>query len=332
MKPEQKSLRIGAAVILFALLLRFLASGMVDTGFLASPKFSSIMLYLGTGRIYRPQSLPQSPDTPLSPEVTAPPKAEDPVPPPVQAVFGESDALLVSLNNYPGYDLDIASLLTQPLNWNLTGPEPTVLIYHSHASESYENTENYSQSDPYRTQDNRYNMLSIGTHLKSCLEAKGITVLHDTTVYDYPSYDDAYILSRKSVEAYLEEYPSICLVLDIHRDAYEDGNGNQARNTVTINGTSSSRLMILTGSNSTGQGHTGWKTNLSTALKLQTTLEKLYPGLCRPVTIRSSTFNQDMSPGALLIEVGTAGDTRQDALNAATLLAEGIAALAYGSQ
>jgi stage II sporulation protein P len=67
------------------------------------------------------------------------------------------------------------------------------------------------------------------------------------------------------------------------------------------------------------------------AVKLQAVLQRLYPGLCRNLTVRSSAFNQDLSPGALLIEVGTAGDTRQDALYAAELLADGIAELSHGS-
>lgn len=330
MKPEQKSLRIGAAVIAFAVIMRFFGSGMAEdlTKLMIRWNFPAVMLYLGTGRVYHQYEAPPV-DAPPAEQTESPQVTE---PEPVQAVFGEEDALLVSLTNYPGYTLDVDTLLQQPLCWDLTIAEPTVLIYHSHTCESYENTENYIASDPYRTQDNRYNMVSVGAHLASRLEENGITVIHDTTVYDYPSYNDAYILSRKTVEEYLAEYPSICLVLDIHRDAYEDGSGNQARNTVNVNGVSSSRLMVLTGSNASGQGHTQWQENLSKAVKLQAVLERMYPGLCRPVTIRSTAFNQDMSPGALLIEVGTAGDTRQDALNAAGFLADGIVALAHGSR
>ncbi len=327
MKPEQKSLRVGTAVIVFAVVLRLIAGGLLEdiAKLMISPDFPTLMLYLGTGRIYQHQSPAAVPELTQPPLETAPPQVSP-------TVFGQEDAVFVSLTNYPGVELDVETLLTTPLSWDLTVPEPTVLIYHSHASESYENTENYTPSDPYRTHDARYNMLSIGTRLTECLEEKGITVIHDTTVYDAVSYNDAYILSRKSVEAYLQEHPSICLVLDIHRDAYEDSAGNQASNTVTVNGVSSSRLMVLTGSNSSGQGHTHWQENLATAVKLQAVLERQYPGLCRPVTIRSTAFNQDVSPGALLIEVGTAGDTRQEALNAVTFLAEGIAALAHGSQ
>jgi stage II sporulation protein P len=175
-------------------------------------------------------------------------------------------------------------------------------------------------------------MISIGKHLAQCLEKQGVSVIHDTTVHDYPSYNDAYKLSRQTVQRYLEQYPTISLVLDIHRDAYEDSDGNQLSSTVSIDGVTASKLMIVAGTNGYDEGHPDWRENLSVAVKLHAVLEKSYPGLCRSLAIRSSAFNQDLSPGSLLIEVGTAGDTRQQALAAAEFLADGIAQLSQGSQ
>lgn len=330
MKLEQKSLRIGGAVILLAVMLRFLGSGLfTDASELhIDHDLASFLLYLGTGRVYSETAKEDQPseilyDTPTEPEATCPE--------PKQQAFSADDAALVSVTNHPGYNIDVAAMLETPLVWDLTEKAPTVLIIHSHTCESYENTEGYTPSDPYRTMDERYNMVSIGKHLADKLRQKGISVLHDTTIHDYPSYNDAYPQSRKTVQKYLEEYPTIQLVLDIHRDAYEDKSGNQVRNTVTIDGRSASRLMLVAGTNAYDQGHSNWQENLSMAVKLQTVLQRLYPGLCRNLTVRSSAFNQDLSPGSLLIEVGTAGDTRQDALYAAELLADGIAELAYGS-
>lgn len=329
MKPEQKSLRIGAAVILLAVMLRFLGSGFLS-GVSANTDLAAVLLYAGTGRVFTATEVTappqQDPEAPTEPEATVPKPSE-----PEQQVFSAEDAVLVSVTNHPGYDIDVEAMLETPLDWDLTTESPAVLIIHSHTCESYENTEGYVPSDAYRTKDSRYNMVSIGAYLASCLQARGISVIHDTTVHDYPSYNDAYPQSRKTIQKYLEEYPSIQLVLDIHRDAYEDSSGNQARNVVTINGKSSSRLMLVAGTNANGQGHPDWQTNMAMAVKLQTVLQRLYPGLCRNLTMRSSAFNQDLSPGSLLIEVGTAGDTRQDALYAAELLADGIAQLAAGS-
>lgn len=333
MKSEQKSLRIGAFVIFLAVFLRLVTGDYFAASDTLSldPRFASILLYAGTGRVFSLEETPSCVDTPQNlptePDATLPE-----MPQPQQQTFSAEDAVLVSVTNHPGYDIDISAMLEAPLSWDLTGNEPTVLIYHSHTCESYENTEGYTPSDPYRTMDANYNMVSVGTHLAQCLEAWGIPVLHDTTVHDYPSYDDAYTLSRQTVQNYLKMYPSIQLVLDIHRDAYEDSRGNQARNTIAINGKSVSKLMLVAGTNASGYNHQDWETNLSIAVKLQTVLQKRYPGLCRNLTMRSYYFNQDLSPGALLVEIGTAGDTRQDALNAAELLAEGIAELAHGSK
>lgn len=332
MKPEQKTLRIGAFAIVLAVVLRLFGGGTLDgiVAALTHPKVSAALLYAGTGRVLTlaPQLPPDATD-PLAtePSVTEP----NPTEAPEKYLFQKEDAATVSMTNYPGYSVDVAAMLEQPLSWDLTTEEPAVLILHAHTSESYENTEGYKPSGSYRTTDERYNMVSIGAHLAQCLQEKGISVIHDTTLHDSPSYNDAYALSRKTAQAYLQKYPSIRLVLDIHRDAYEDSQGNQASSTVTAGGMQCSRLMIVAGTDAYGEDHDNWRDNLSLAVKLQTILTQRYPGLCRSLAVRSSAFNQDLSPGALLIEVGTAGDTRQDALNAASLLAEGIAQLAYGS-
>lgn len=328
MKPEQKTLRIGALAIGIAVILRLFGGSTLD-GMIAAvthPKVSAALLYAGTGRVLTlaPQ-IPTTVPTVTEPVVTEPPATEP------QYLFQKEDAATVSITNYPGYSVDVAAMLEQPLSWNLTTQEPAVLILHSHTSESYENTEGYMPSGSYRTTDPRYNMVSVGAHLAQCLQEKGISVLHDTTIHDSPSYNSAYTLSRETAQAYLQKYPSIRLVLDIHRDAYEDSQGNQASSIITAGGMQCSRLMIVAGTDAYGENHDNWRENLSLAVKLQTILTQLYPGLCRSLAVRSSAFNQDLSPGALLIEVGTAGDTRQDALNAAALLAEGIARLAYGS-
>ena len=324
MKLEQKTLQICAAAIAFACALRFFGSGMIQdlTALFIEPSVSSFLLYAGTGRVYHAPPA----DAVTEPE-TLPPEAQ-----PVQPSFSPEDAALVDITNYPGSSIDVPAMLVTPLSWNLTEDAPTVLILHSHACESYENTEGYTPSGSYRTTEEAYNMVSVGVHLANCLREKGISVLHDTTLHDYPSYNDAYRLSRETVQRYLAQYPSIRLVLDIHRDAYEDANGNQLSSTVNIGDVTASRLMLVAGTDNYGETHPDWRENLSTAVKLQAILEKSYPGLCRSIALRSSAFNQDLSPGALLIEVGTAGDTRQQALAAATFLAEGIAQLAHGSQ
>ena len=325
MNMEQKSLRVGAAVIGCAILLRLLSGSLPGsvTRFLLQPSFASWVLFFETGRIVRP-----TPDVALPTEPT-----EDPAPHPEPAlpVFSAADASLVALRNYSGFTVDLPALLQQPLDWDLTSDAPTVLILHTHATESYTNTEHYTEISGYRTLDPQYNMVSVGEHLARQLEKAGICVLHDQKLHDQPSYNGAYDQSRETVQAYLKQYPTIRLVLDLHRDSAEDSSGQQVRYTLQTDKGTAAQLMLVMGTDSAGVRYPNWQENLGLAVKLQAQLEKDNPGLCRPLSLRSSRFNQDLTSGAVLVEMGSAGNTRQEALLSAELLASAITALAHGT-
>ena len=334
MEAERGSLQIGTMVVAGALLLRLFSGGMVDviTQTLAKPEVASFLVYLETGRVIRPvppqpsvQEEIEVPPEPTQPEVIPQPEVVQPV------VFAAGDAEAVDIRNYCGYEADTKELLERPLTWNLKQDVPTVLIVHSHGSESYEKTEDYQESSAYRTLDNGYNMVSIGQRVAEVLEAAGIRVIHDTTLHDYPSYNGAYDNSREAIEGYLAQNPEIRLVLDLHRDAAETADGGQFRSTVSTPKGAAAQLMLVVGSDAGGLSHPAWEENLSLAVKLNTQLEKNVPGICRAISFRSQRFNQDLSPGGMLVEVGAAGNTRQEALLAAEYLAEGIIALAGGA-
>ena len=311
---EQKALRVGAAVLILALLLR-LGGTREDL----HEQVGKGLIFVSSGRLVT-ETAPAEQET----QETAPAATEAAVP-----VFGQSQEALVQVNgNWNG---DTLALLQAPLYWDLRGDAPTVLILHTHATESYENTENYEESSAYRTLDEEYNMLCIGEAVTDKLEAGGIRVIHDKTLHDYPVYNDAYQNARQTIRSHLEANPSICLVLDLHRDAAETADGSQKRETVELDGSPSARLMLVMGSDQGSLSHAQWQKNLALAVKLQAQLEQSHPGLCRPIQLRASRYNQDLSTGALLVEVGTAGNTRAEALQAASYLAEGILALAGGA-
>ena len=173
-------------------------------------------------------------------------------------------------------------------------------------------------------------MVSIGTRVAEILEAGGVKVVHDRSLHDYPSYNTSYNQSRASVQDYLEQYPSIRLVLDLHRDASGD-NSNQMTTHATVDGADSAQLMLVVAAGTSARPVPRWQENLALGLKLQVQLERTAPGITRYVNLRSSRFNQDLSPGALLVEVGAAGDTHAQALKAAEVLAEAILALKHGA-
>ena len=221
--------------------------------------------------------------------------------------------------------------MEQPLSWDLTGAEPTVLILHTHTTESYtRGPEIYAETSQYRTLDEQYNMLSIGDAVAAVLEEAGIGVVHDRQLHDYPSYNGSYVHARTAMEEILKQYPSVRLVLDLHRDALER-EGQQLRPVADIRGEKAAQLMLVVGTDVSRPSHENWQENLSLALKLHAQLERSCPGIMRPMNLRPERFNQDLSPGALLVEVGAAGNTHAEALRAAQLLASAVVDLAGGT-
>jgi stage II sporulation protein P len=312
---EQKVLQVCMTVLVVALLVRI-------AGTWEKEDVARTLLFISSGRMVT-QELIQTPEKETE-DVEESAREAAAIP-----VFGESQQDLVQVN--ADWPVDTLELLRQPLTWDLMGEEPTVLILHSHATESYEKEAQYTETSPYRTLDTDYNMVSVGARVAEMLEAEGIRVIHDRTLHDYPSYNDAYGNARSAITDTLTEHPSVCLVLDLHRDAAEDAGGNQKVSTALVDGEPCANLMLVMGSDKGSLSYPNWERNLALAVKLQAQLEQTYTGLCRPIKLVTSRYNQDLSTGALLVEVGTAGNTHAQAIRAAEYLAEGIVALAKGA-
>lgn len=325
---HDRVLRTGAAAIALAVVLKIFTSVPLPTKLFNAQSVSRWVIYLETGRILA-ETVPATQATEPTPTVIE----KEPPEEPRRLSFSPSDGDLVNIRSSWDCTLTPRELVMEPLDWDLTGDEPTVLIYHTHAMESYtpQTGEDYTEEVPFRTADLDYNMVSIGTRLAELLENAGISVLHDTTLHDAASYNGSYASSRETVEKYLAQYPSIRLVLDIHRDAAEDGSGHQVAATAETAQGDTARLMLVLGSEAGGLYNPNWQENYALAVKLQAVLEQESPGLCRELHLTDQRYNQDLSPGALLIEVGAAGNSHDEALRAMTPLAEAIAALAKGA-
>ena len=328
MDNEKQSLRAGAAVILCALVLRLGLGGYFRPAaeLFAQPNMASLLIYLETGRIVRFSDSPGD-----ATDFETPPPEEIRETQPALPCFAPEDSAQVEIRGVDAA-VDVEALLERPLQWDLTGDGPTVLILHSHATESYTPSpgEVYTESSPYRTLDPDYNMVSIGDRVARILEEGGVEVIHDRSLHDYPSYNTSYNHSRESMQSLLEQYPSIRLVLDLHRDASGD-NSSQMTTHATVDGADASQLMVVVAAGTEIRPVPRWQENLALGLKLQVQLERIAPGITRYVNLRGSRFNQDLSPGALLVEVGAAGDTHGQALKAAEVLAEAILALKHGA-
>jgi len=323
MELRQRTRRFGGRIIACALILRLLSGGLPAkvVSWLTGPSAAELLIFLETGRYVRFSA--SSEKRWLHTAESPPPMSEGPLP-----VFRREDSVSVTYSCSARPVLE--DLVALPLRWNLVRQEPTVLILHTHTTESYSG-EMYTSSGEYRTLEEEYNMLSVGEEVARILKEQGISVIHDRTLHDYPSYNSAYNHARKSTRKLLEENPSIQLVLDLHRDASESGQ-SQLRTLAQVNGEPSAQLMLVIGTDAGGLSHEKWEENLSLALKLQLQLERRAPGITRPISLRSQRFNQDLSAGALLVEVGAAGNTRQEALVAAGYLAEAIILLAEGTK
>lgn len=329
---EQRCVRVCAGVLICAIALRLVAAGIFSPlGQMArSPQAVSFYLYLQTGRAVRlDQELPEFPAIRFSPpEQTQPtqPTGEKPT-------FSRSEAEGISVTYNCSYEPDLAALLTQELDWDLSGSDPAVLILHTHGTESYTKGEgdDYQESSPYRTLDEGYNVLCLGDLVARRLMEAGISVIHDTTLHDYPSYNDAYSHASASTQDYLERYPSIQLIIDLHRDAADTAYG-QMVTACSVGSETAAQIMMVVGTDAGGLEHPDWEENLSLALKLQILLERENPGICRSLNLTYHRYNQHLGDKALLIEIGAAGNTLEEACLAAEQLARAIIALKYGSE
>lgn len=341
MNLNNKTLRVGALAVLLAMLLRLIGSLVLGDvwAVFAQPELASFLVRAETGRepdTTEPPTTTQPPTEPSTQEVTEP--STEPTKPPVNIpqdaqVFTPADTQYVEMNYSCKRDPDIEALLTQPLNWNLTGDEPSVLIIHTHGTEAFTPTEDTAYEEDggeFRTLNDSYNMISVGDELERLLKEAGINVVHDRTYYDYPDYLSAYDNSREGAKEMLAKYPTVKLVIDLHRDAAEYEDGTQWATSATVNGEDSAQVMFVLGTD-TYYTHPNWEENLSIALKLNALMEKTHPGVTRPIDLRRQRFNQDLSNGAMIAEIGAAGNTHGEAMNAISVLAEAIILLAQGA-
>ena len=277
---------------------------------------------------------PESPDTPSSAassltdgltfadngvpaQTTAPPSSK-----------GYTVVNGVYLKNSSGTELDADALSDGSFAAQLTDDGPQVLIVHSHGSEAYTMPagQEYTPTGSFRTDNDACNVVRVGDEIAAALSERGISVLHDRTLHDVPDYNDAYPHSLASVEDYMEKYPSLVFVLDVHRDAIEASDGSQVKVVSEIEGQgTAAQLSLIMGSDGGGLSHPDWMENLRLAVAVQEQALTDYPTLMRPLLLRNSRYNQHATTGSLLVEVGTAGNAPEEAELAARLFAAELA-------
>lgn len=169
----------------------------------------------------------------------------------------------------------------------------------------------YEATGNYRTTNLNYSVARVGTELTNYLKEKGFNVTHNTTYHDYPAYSGSYARSLNTLEGLLEG-KNTQLVFDLHRDAV--GSSNEYAPTIKINDNYVAQIMFVIGTNGGGLEHPNWVQNLKMAVKIQEKANEMYPGLFRPIIIRNSRYNQHLTNGSSIIEVGATGNTMEQCI------------------
>ena len=200
----------------------------------------------------------------------------------------------------------------QMLNADLSFNTSNIMIFHTHTCESYTSSEKYvyEQNGSFRTTDLNYTVSRVGDELTNQLKSYGYNVVHDKTYHDYPAYTGSYARSLTTVQNLLKVNSNTDVIFDIHRDAIGDSSYAPK---VKIGDEYACQLMFVIGTNASGLEHENWIQNLKFAVMVQQKANELYPGLFKPIVVRSSRYNQHLAKCASIIEVGATGNTLDEA-------------------
>lgn len=266
------------------------------------------------GEDYGEYLLPQiTPAVPITPPAGARPLSALTV----KGASGQLNSGNLYIKNPTSAKIDAATLLKTPITWKFTKDGPDILIIHTHGSESYNphGGAYWLADDSSRSLDITQNVVQVGADLARILHEAGYRVLHSTTMYDQPTYSTSYSSALKGVQAYLKKYPSIRMVIDIHRDAMSNEN-TKYKIVSEIDGESCAQLMFVMGTGLSGLSFPNWRKNLTFAAQVQSAVLEKYPTLMRPITITKHRYNEHTTPASCILEVGTDGNTLEEARRA----------------
>lgn len=241
------------------------------------------------------------------------------------------------ISNETGYTPDIKSLLKKgnPIPaYDGDGKDPIVLIIHTHGTESYaedgKNFYTYDGGDISRTNDKEKNVIAVGKVMADTFNENEIPTLHCEIMHDEKSYEESYSRAAETIKSYTAKYPSIQYVFDVHRDAILKSDGSLVSAVCEIGGENVAQVMSVVGSNYKGANFPDWEDHLSLALALRSSLNQKYENISRPVYLRGAAYNEQYAKGSLLLEIGSSGNTLDEAKKAARLVAEALTELIKG--
>ena len=237
-----------------------------------------------------------------------------------------------SVSNQTEYKINIEDFINSSnknegyifgINENMT-VDPIVLIIHTHGTEAFSNEGSVSYSETTnvpRSDDVKQNIVAVGEEMARVFNENGIPTLHCRIMHDKESYKNSYMRAAETIKSYIEKYPSIQYVFDIHRDSIVNENNVKYKPITIINGDATAQVMLVMGSDYNSPSHINWKTNLTLALKLTESLNQKYTSFTRTVSLRSTSYNQEYTKGSLLLEIGSCGNTLKEAKRAGIIVA-----------
>lgn len=232
----------------------------------------------------------------------------------------------IIIQNMTKLSIDVDALLKEPLNIKFSRNGPKIMIYHTHATESFiKKLDDLNKKDaPNWSLDPQESVVRVGHELAETLRKKyGYDVVHNGTVHDYPNYDKSYNNAYVTLNNYLKSYPSVKVIFDIHRDGLSR-NQPKLRLATQIDGKDVAKIMFVVGTNAKRSDHPNWKENLKLAMKLQENLNRQHPGLARHIYISNNVYNQNLTNGSLIIEIGGDGNLLSECLESVKYLAKAI--------
>ena len=239
------------------------------------------------------------------------------------------------INNSTGYSPALDYLLNKEIFGDNSGVDyspdkPRVLVLHTHSTESFAQNGAISceSFDSHgRSNDKTENVVAIGKIISDVLNQQGICAVHCTVMHDSTQYKDSYANAAATIKKYLEKYPTIELVIDVHRDAVVKSSGEIVKAITEVDGKAAAQVMCVVGTDFGGEDCPNWEDNLSLAQKLRNALNDSYKNLCRPTSLKASTYNQEFAKYSLLLEIGTSGNSLEESQISAELVAKAIAEL-----
>ena len=228
----------------------------------------------------------------------------------------------MQVSNSTAYTVNPYDAASQPLSFCLDKNGAQVLIMHTHTTESFAE-ETYIKGAPDRNLDETKNISRVGEAMAKIFQENGIGVIHDKTVHDYPSYNGAYQSAAATINKNLKENPGIKVVLDVHRDGITREDGTKVKLVTEVNGEKCAQIMLVVGTN-VNLEHNNWQENFKFASKIQAKAIEMFPSMMRPIDLRQERFNEQLTLGSLIVEVGSNGNTMEEAIRGGENIARAV--------